>query len=347
MSTKKTASPSMALTIGGMRSVHINFEINKHILLTGAGFTKDFGGFLAKEMWSWIFNYPKIKKYPNLSNLLKNENDFDYESIYYKVVESDKFDKNEKHAITNAIRAAYEKLDKKLLAYKHGKHPVSINEVNKFIARFAWNRPQKGFFFTLNQDRFIERYFSSSDYSIVTLGVQKPLITDLTDYDDILLPDSIESMVNKISDAQFFYVKLHGSYKWKSGGGSDRMVIGKNKKGQIEKEPILKYYLDCFKEVLSSGNIKLFVIGYGFGDEHINEIVAEAIKNNNLKLYVLNPVEPDKFKNDLCKDKKKLNGDRIWNGIAGYYPYSLSQVFPEAETVEYKLIQDSYFDFQE
>lgn len=111
----------------------------------------------------------------------------------------------------------------------------------------------------------------------------------------------------------------------------------------MEKEPILKYYLDCFKEVLSMADVKLFVIGYGFGDEHINEIIAGGIMNNNLKLYVLNPYNPEIFKNNLHSDKIS-RGEIIWNGLAGYYPYSLSEVFSGSKTVEYKLIQDSYFN---
>ncbi len=316
-----------------------NYTINKHILFTGAGFTYNFGGFLAKEMWALIFNDPHIQDYPAIKNLMKGE--FSYESVYDDILEGN-FPDNEKKAITNAIRSAYEKLDKKLYSYKYGKHPVSIDDVNKFITRFAWNRPQKGFMFTLNQDRFIERYFSSSDYSIVTLGVQKPLITDTTD-EDIQLPDSLGSMVSKISDAQFFYVKLHGSYKWKSSDGSDRMVIGRNKKDQMEKEPILNYYLDCFKKVLSMPDIKLFVIGYGFGDEHINEIIADSIMNYNLKLYVLNPCNPEIFKDNLHSDKIS-RGEILWSGLAGYYPYSLLEVFSGSGTVEYKLIRDSYFN---
>jgi len=35
--------------------MQLNLKVNKYILLTGAGFTKDFGGFLAKEMWESIF----------------------------------------------------------------------------------------------------------------------------------------------------------------------------------------------------------------------------------------------------------------------------------------------------
>lgn len=34
--------------------------MSKNILFTGAGFTHDFGGILAQEMWSIIFNHPKM-----------------------------------------------------------------------------------------------------------------------------------------------------------------------------------------------------------------------------------------------------------------------------------------------
>ena len=42
------------------------------ILLTGAGFTKNFGGFLANEMWSKIHNHPMVQSKPKLKQLLMN-----------------------------------------------------------------------------------------------------------------------------------------------------------------------------------------------------------------------------------------------------------------------------------
>lgn len=115
----------------------MNFEINKHVLLTGAGFTKNFGGFLANEMWSWIFNNSKIWKYPKLSNLLKN--DFDYESVYYKVIEGSEFNDNEKKALTDAIYYAYKKLDDKIKDYRSlaERQPIETNGVSKFIEKFS------------------------------------------------------------------------------------------------------------------------------------------------------------------------------------------------------------------
>ncbi len=322
----------------------MNFEVNKHVLLTGSGFTKDFGGFLANEMWSWIFNYLDDNDYLNLKKLLRNENDFDYESIYYKIIDGDFTDKDRK-AITNAVRGAYRNLDDKILAYKRGDQTVSISGVNKFIERFAGHYKTKGFLFTLNQDLFIERYCRPSNYKPITLGAaHKPNHSEraLEESDYVNLPNSIDEINdNRMVSIDFLYVKLHGSYHWKSHDGSDKMVIGMDKEKQIQEEPLLNYYFDCFKEVLSKNDVKLFVIGYGFGDKHINKVIADSVQNNNLKLYVLNPSNPKKFKDDLYREKP--HGDRIWNGFACYYPYSLAEVFPGRETVEYKLIQDSYF----
>jgi len=39
---------------------------NDRVLLTGAGFTKNFGGPLAREIWSLIFNNPRIQQTPSL-----------------------------------------------------------------------------------------------------------------------------------------------------------------------------------------------------------------------------------------------------------------------------------------
>lgn len=57
----------------------------ENILLLGAGFTKNFGGLLANEMWAHIFNHEKVQAQSRIKELMLN--DFDYESIYYAVLE--------------------------------------------------------------------------------------------------------------------------------------------------------------------------------------------------------------------------------------------------------------------
>lgn len=322
------------------------YELNNEILLTGAGFTYDFGGFLAKQMWALIFNSPKIQKYPGIKKLMRDE--FSYETVYHEVINGN-FGEDEKNNLTDAIMSAYEKLDENILNYKNRPlPPVDISKVNHFIDKFAGHHKKKGFFFTLNQDLFVERYCRDLNYSIATLGVSmKPNNSErkLGRDDYIQLPANKDAIKeNLISQCDFFYVKLHGSQNWKSFDGSDQMVIGKDKKGLIEKEPLLKYYSECFKKVLSRSDIRLFVIGYGFGDEHINEIISDSIKKHNLRLYVMSPDNPENFKNNLYNHLPC--GKTIWNGLTGYYPYSLSTVFPHngGDTVGHKLIKNSYFD---
>ena len=53
------------------------------MLLTGAGFTKNFGGFLANEMWAYIFNNPLIQSSVILREKLVDDQDF--ESVYSPV----------------------------------------------------------------------------------------------------------------------------------------------------------------------------------------------------------------------------------------------------------------------
>lgn len=321
------------------KSILNNHEINSHILLTGAGYTSNFGGFLANDMWALIFNHPVLNKHSRIKELARNN--FSYESIYHEVIEGE-FSYDEKNAITEAIKSAYDKLDEKILNYSTARmnnNYVEINYVNQLIEQFAGSQKKKGFFFTLNQDMLIERYGGLR--KPVTLGIRMmPVIQGRIQYSP--LPGKYEDIKdNLLSTRDFFYVKLHGSHNWFSSDRKKKMVIGGKKREQIEKEPLLLYYLNCFEEVLSRPNIKLFVIGYGFGDEHINEMISSAIKNNGLKLYVLIPSNPSDFKDELIKQPY---GQILWEGLAGYYPYNLKQVFPDNDkSEEFKLIKESYF----
>jgi len=334
--------------------MHLTCEVNKYVLLTGAGFTRNFGGFLAKEMWALIFNHSEVGKYSKLKKLLKN--DFDYESVYYKVIEGNKFDDNEKMALAYAVFSSYKILDDKIRGYRSlgTNQPVSINNVSKFIERFSGYQAYtgrnntKGFFFTCNQDLFIERYYSSSNFKLITLGVSHPNISQDEEFDEkthsVTLPLAADiERANPLSSSKFFYAKLHGSWNWYSSNSMKKMVIGRNKINQINTEPTLMRYLEIFKEVLLNKNVRLFVIGYGFADEHINEVIADSMEQNSLKLYVLNPTDPENFKYDLCK---KPFGQMIFSGLIGYHPYNLSTVFPgdDRDTTEYELIRDSFFN---
>jgi len=51
-----------------MKENNMNIQSSKHVLLTGAGFTKNYGAPLASEMWVKIFNHKKSRHNQELKN---------------------------------------------------------------------------------------------------------------------------------------------------------------------------------------------------------------------------------------------------------------------------------------
>ena len=140
------------------------------ILLTGAGFTHNFGAPLSKGMWSSIFNHAQVQINSRLKSLLLR--DVDFESVYHSITEG-KYNESEKLAINVAVADAYEKLDSivKDWGFRSGSpHPVNIYKVQELIDLFS-KVNKKSFFFTLNQDLFIERHYYNGQRPIIP-GIQ-------------------------------------------------------------------------------------------------------------------------------------------------------------------------------
>ena len=128
-----------------------------HILLTGAGFTHNFGAPLADEMWAWIFNGPEVKSAERVHALLRDN--FDYEDAYHKVMTGTYTDE-EKTVIHNAVLQAYERIDDIMRKWSPGSGPIgriNKNKINELLALFAGNKRECGFFFTLNQSNELIR----------------------------------------------------------------------------------------------------------------------------------------------------------------------------------------------
>jgi hypothetical protein len=324
----------------------------ENVLFTGAGFTKNFGGFLAKEMWSKIFNNPSVQSYSRVKKLLIN--DFDYESIYHRILNGN-YSEDEKNVISDTILEAYRSLDnicREWLFRNDAPNPVNIYGVNKLIERFSGGANKKGFFFTLNQDLFVERHFSSSNSGLILPGIKKIpdahktiIKLEIENQDFIKLPTDSElnGSTNNFYSATIHYVKLHGSYGWISSSGLNRYVIGKDKEDQIEAEPLLSWYFNLFRNVLSNPNRKLLIIGYGFRDAHINEIFANSIKDFGLKLYVISPSDQSKFIESI---RSVEYGDILLQGLSGYFPYKLLDIFPadQSESHAWEELIKCYFD---
>jgi len=198
----------------------------KAVLLTGAGFSKPFGGYLAAEMWAAILRQPQIRESPALRERMLKEMNF--EAVYEDVMTSAASE--EQTALTEAVWRSYLQMHDEMRAEKYAyAGGTAYGVCQKFLARFAMGQP-KGLVFTLNQDLLVETYHTA-DVPFWLPGAPAYQCED--GRETVTLPGAI--LVEKHA-AEFWrdgvtslaYVKLHGSFNWRSSdeARARAMVIG-------------------------------------------------------------------------------------------------------------------------
>src|SRR5581483_7288332 len=73
------------------------------------------------------------------------------------------------------------------------------------------------------------------------------------------------------------YIKLHGSADWRTADGRTVVWSGA-KEAAINRFPVLRMNSAIFRKALAEPGARLLVIGYGFGDEHINATILQGAK---------------------------------------------------------------------
>jgi hypothetical protein len=68
--------------------------------------------------------------------------------------------------------------------------------------------------------------------------------------------------------------------------------MGGQKALSIDQFPVLTWYREQFKNWLSRSATRLMVVGYGFGDRHINDAIGEGVERG-LKLFLIDPLGVD------------------------------------------------------
>jgi hypothetical protein len=339
------------------------YEPNELILLTGAGFTKSYGGYLTSEMWAAILNQREIQNDAVLRLELLNE--FNFERYYHRVLSSTGYSEPQKDALTKAIRKAYAAMDDSIAVQSYQRTNLAVKVCELFLSRFAGEGKQRGFFFTLNQDLFVERYYHNDDGQLrpsIPGVIQDPKwFRGTGDHlkidagNPVVLPNAagLEKQTKNFWErghGQFKYIKLHGSYNWRSHGGSDALVIGEEKEGSIAKEPLLKWYNDLFEKVLSWPKKKiLVVIGYSFRDAHINKTIADAIRAKVLQLCIVSPQLPQQFYGELLplhgsNVDPKPEADCLWTGIRQYWPNVVTDFYDCDERSRFLPLGEAFFE---
>ena len=168
-------------------------------------------------------------------------------------------------------------------------------QVAQFLVRFDA-------IFTLNQDTLLERYYLNDDIPHRSnLKWNGPQLAGMRPVDTLDNPLESFYLTSFEPDPQNFkvdnrcqpYFKLHGSSNWIDTTPDGLMVLGGIKRTYIDRYPVLKWIHKQFEEALAKPNTKVMVIGYSFGDDHINSLIREAVKNDNIGLFVIDPLGID------------------------------------------------------
>ena len=299
------------------------------VILTGAGFTKDFGGFLGKEMWENIFSHKDIQENENLRAAMVADPECNYETILYNV-QNGSYSQEDKESLYQVVEQAYALLDKSIYNYCENRDQakgISLRGVFGMFTGALSESDKKHFIFTLNQDLLMERAGSHRSPFVDLVGHnQMKLGAPFRSEYCVTLPTEEELEQRKeqfVPYGAWHYVKLHGSYGWTSATGGRGMVLGKNKTEAIQQEPLLRLNYQMFKDVLASPDRLLIIIGYGFGDQHINDVIVDSVINHGLKLYIITPSEAPTL-------LEKLNGisPSVGSALSGCSLKPLRELFP-------------------
>lgn len=269
----------------------------KHYLLLGAGFSRNWGGWLASEAFEYLLGDPAVVANGRLRTLLwKHRTSSGFEGALDELQRgTQKYSKDDELQLRFAIQRMFEMMNAafKSKGLELGQHTFD-NPVRNFLLRFDA-------IFSLNQDLLLEYCYRGSKDGLVDRSDirterdwQFPGMRLMSTSADLqTFPSAagtwVPAEVCSIAHGEQPIFKLHGSSNWRTAEGSDIMILGGGKMQAIEQYPVLQWYSKVFAEYLGQPQARLMVIGYGFRDEHINETLLQAM-TKGMKPFVVDPL---------------------------------------------------------
>jgi SIR2-like domain len=294
-----------------------------HILLLGAGFSRNWGAPLANEVTGSLLG--ELHDDGVIAQRLRNGPFEDAFGGFHTPRGSDENSERLRRLQTSIV-GLFERVNAALAATTFEFNNTVKYSIGGFLQRFDA-------IFTLNQDLLLEAHYLGKVVSTKLSGVVIPGMRGSYENGHPALPDvtkmtwrphGSDSLPSK---AQPYY-KLHGSSNWKDDTGEPVLIMGSAKSGAIERFAILKHYHERFSSLLAQPNTKLMVIGYSFQDEHINEVIYNASTNQGLGTFIIDPVGRDvlkdpKMENAMIKAPREIENIRL----IGELKRSLSAIF--------------------
>jgi hypothetical protein len=208
--------------------------------------------------------------------------------------------------------------------------------------------------FTLNYDTLIEKAADAEGAVLVDgfVGTLRRIFRpESYDLDFYFPAQTTEGRVHRFDRALHLY-KLHGSITWHRSDADWDNPYGLYATFYNQNEPEddvqiypspLKYgqalglpYSELFRRfgsAIAQPQSVLFVVGYGFGDDHVNAIIRQALAIPSFTLVVIDPKPGSAFVEHL----KKLSDERVWlitGWKLGTFAHFVEKLLPDLQEEE-------------
>ena len=299
----------------------------KYILLLGAGFSRNWGGWLSYEVGQYLLGHKLIDN--SIKEVLLRNLQQGFENALAELQNVSPTD-SRLHAFMTALLEMFSDMDRgfRNCPWEFSQHREL--SVSGFLTKFD-------VVFTLNQDTLLERYYLNDNVCLLSnarwnayclpgmqrKGSEESAFGDIA----IWIPTPGDFVVP--SGAQPYY-KLHGSANWQTSDTRELLIMGGNKSRTLSASPLLRKYQDEFKNRLSQSNTKLMIIGYGFEDDHITKTIQDAVNEAGLKLFIID------LAGTAVLDKRRI-------GAQVYSPSDLlKDLFPSLIGVSSRLLSETF-----
>lgn len=132
-------------------------KFSKRVLLTGAGWSRNWGAPLANEVWQALIGHRIVGANTRLQELLRDETAFE---VALGRVSVAPFTMADRQQLEEAVLDTFVSMDREIGRGDHDPW-INIYKVQELLFRFRGQRNdgnEAGYLFTLNQDLFFERY---------------------------------------------------------------------------------------------------------------------------------------------------------------------------------------------
>jgi len=244
-----------------------------HILLTGAGFSRNWGCWLADEVFEYLLADPQLSIVARTQLWRDNNTGGNYENAIAAL----RANPPEHRLFLSLLAGMFNEMRNAYtgMGFSFEWTVDRRFQIHSFLQRFDA-------IFTLNQDTLLEHHY-------LTQFLPTRPDNRLRDWDmpgvantasasggfSATAPKTLDATTFVLKGGAQPYIKLHGSHDWTTNAGYV-LITGGNKETDISDNPLLAAYLSHFKTAVCNEHARVMIIGYGFGDRHINSILLEA-----------------------------------------------------------------------